>query len=144
MLFPNRHPPSTSRSTQGPNGDQLPGRDASVQPTLRAGVTDATAGAHSPFFINFTRPDGDQELAGLTVSTPPGFSATLKGIPYCSDAALAAAANASYSGLAEQPNPSCSAASQIGAADGRRGSGYPSASTSPARSIWPAPTRARR
>ena len=48
-----------------------------------------------------TRNDGDQNLAGLTVSTPPGFSGTLAGIPYCSDAALAAVASAAYSGLAE-------------------------------------------
>ena len=45
----------------------------------------------APSRSNSTRPDGDQNLTGLNVTTPPGFSATLKGIPYCPDAALAAA-----------------------------------------------------
>src|SRR5262249_27097036 len=46
------------------------------------------------------------------ISTPPGFSATIAGIPYCSDAALASAAHAS--GAAEEAAPSCPDASRIG------------------------------
>ena len=59
-----------------------------------------------------SRPDGDQELSSLDVTTPPGFTAKLAGIPACSDAAIAAAA--SNSGAAEQANASCPAASQVG------------------------------
>ncbi len=101
---------------RGPNGGDCPGSTRPFAPSFKAGVTDATGGAHSPFFVDLTRPDGDQALAALNVSTPPGFSATLSGIPYCSDSALAAAAQPSYSGLGEIANPSCPAASQIGTA----------------------------
>ena len=34
-------------------------------PSLEAGNADNTAGTHSPFSLRFTRPDGDQNLAGL-------------------------------------------------------------------------------
>ena len=92
----------------------MPGCGTSFTPSLTAGVTDNTAAAHTTFSLDLTRPDGDQDLTGLTVTAPPGLSATLAGIPYCSDAALQAAAESSYSGLEEEANPSCPAASAIG------------------------------
>ena len=76
-----------------------------------------------PSALELTRNDGDQNLSGLSVTTPPGFSATLAGVPYCSDAAIAVAASPGYSGLAEEANPSCPAASQIGTAVTGAGAG---------------------
>jgi hypothetical protein len=119
----------TQTSTQfftldsGPNGAPCPGASRPFDPSLVAGVTDNTAGAHSPFLLDLIRNDGDQNLTGVDVTTPPGFSATLAGIPYCSDAALAAAAVSSYSGLAEEANPSCPLASQVGIAATAAGAG---------------------
>jgi hypothetical protein len=78
---------------------------------LSAGSTNTQAGAKSPFQIQITRADGNQELDRLEISPPPGFVASLKGIPYCSEAAIAVASN--RSGKAEQANPSCPA-SQVG------------------------------
>ena len=110
----------TQTSTQfftldsGPNGTPCPGQQRPFRPGFEAASVSNTAGLHTPFSVNVTRSDGDQNLTALKITTPPGFSATLAGIPYCSDAALAAAANTGYSGLQEETNPSCPAASQIG------------------------------
>ena len=90
---------------------------------MRAGVANNTAAAHSTFSIDLSRNDGDQNLNSLTLTTPPGLLATLAGIPYCSDAALAAAAEPSYSGLEEEANASCPAASEVGSADTGAGAG---------------------
>jgi hypothetical protein len=107
----------------GPDGMPCPGLERPFAPSLSAGVTNAAAAEHTTFSLDLNRPDGDQDLAGLTATTPPGFSATLRGIPYCSDAALAAAAQPSYSGLQEDANPSCPAASQIGTSVAGAGAG---------------------
>ena len=90
---------------------------------MQAGVANATAGAHSTFTLNVTRNDGDQNLSSINVTTPPGFAATLAGVPYCSDAQIAAAAEPSYSGIEQLASPSCPAASQIGTSDTGTGAG---------------------
>ena len=119
----------TQTSTQyftldsGPNGASCPGGQRPFTPTFQTASTGNTAGAHSSFWLDFTRPDGDQNLAAVNVTTPPGFLATLAGIPYCPDAALAAAADSSYSGLAEEANSSCPLASQVGTAQAGAGAG---------------------
>ena len=119
----------TQTSTQyfhldsGPAQAVCPGPERPFNPTFQAGVTDATAGAHSAFSLQLNRSDGDQNLSGLTVSTPPGLSASLTGVPYCPDAALAHAAEPSYSGLVEQEDPSCPAASRIGTSVAGAGAG---------------------
>ena len=79
---------------------------------LSAGTEINRAGASSPFLLELTRGDGEQELGSLDVTTPEGFTAKLAGVSYCSEAAIAAAAN--RGGRAERVSPSCPAASQIG------------------------------
>jgi hypothetical protein len=79
-----------------------------------AGTTDPSAGAHSPFTLRLTRPDGNQELDKVSVVTPPGFAASFKGVGTCSDAAISAAAAPGRTGKEELANPSCPASSQIG------------------------------
>jgi hypothetical protein len=106
----------------GPYGAPCPGPSQPFHPRFQAASANHTPGAHAPFSLELIRPDGDQNLSGLTVKTPPGFSATLAGIPYCSEAALAHAATG-YSGLAELENPSCPVASQIGTAVTGSGAG---------------------
>ncbi len=102
------------RIVSGPDGTACPGSSRPFSPQFAASAVRNEAGGHAPFVLRLTRNDGDQNLASLSVTTPPGLLATLRGIPYCPDAALAAAAAPSYSGLAEQQSPSCPAASQIG------------------------------
>jgi hypothetical protein len=55
-------------------------------PNFIAGTTNLQAGAYSPFIASFERADTDQELAGLTLSLPPGMLAKIAGVPQCSDA----------------------------------------------------------
>ena len=97
----------------GPEGAGCPGSSRPFAPGFSAASTGNVAGSHSPFVIDMTRNDGDQNLSGVTLSAPPGFTATLAGIPYCSDPALSVL-SAGYTGLGELATPSCPAASQVG------------------------------
>jgi hypothetical protein len=107
----------------GPNGTLCPFGPRPFSPMLHAGVADNTAGRHSPFSLTLTRSDGEQNMTGLTVKTPPGFAASLKGVTYCPEAALQALASPGYSGVAEQRAPACPASSQIGTATAGAGAG---------------------
>jgi hypothetical protein len=107
----------------GPNGKHCPGATRPFEPGFEAASLNHSPGAHAPFSLEVTRSDGDQGLAGLTVSTPPGLSATIAGVRYCSDAALAAAAASSYSGITEQQSPSCPPGALIGTSVAGAGAG---------------------
>ena len=109
--------------TSAPNPAPCPGPQRPFNPSFEAASAGNTAGAHTTFGLDLKRNDGDQNLAAVNDTTPPGFSATLAGIPYCSDASLAAAANPGYSGVAEETNPSCPLASKIGTAVAGVGAG---------------------
>jgi hypothetical protein len=119
----------TQTSTQfftldsGPGGTACPSTTRPFDPSFAAGVIDNTAGKHTPFVLQLTRPDGAQNLTGLDVDTPPGFTATLKGIPYCPESAIAQLADSSYPGLLEQTSPACPAASRIGDVSASAGAG---------------------
>jgi hypothetical protein len=69
-------------------------------PTFTAGSTNLQAGSYTPFVASFGRSDTDQELAGLTLTLPPGLLAKVAGVPLCGEAD----ANAG----------TCPAASQVG------------------------------
>jgi hypothetical protein len=107
----------------GPNGADCPGQQRPFAPGLQAGTRDNTAGAQTPFDLRLTRADGDQNLAGIEVTAPPGFLASIKGVPYCPQAALDQLSNPHYSGIAEQISSVCPAASQIGTAVAGTGAG---------------------
>lgn len=109
--------------TSGPHGSPCPNGPRPFNPSFEAASSNHSAGLHAPFSLELNRADGDQNLTGITVSTPPGFSATLAGIPYCSDAALSHAAAAGYSGIAEEELSSCPRASRIGTAVTAAGAG---------------------
>ncbi|HEY6730656.1 MAG TPA: hypothetical protein VI039_06485 [Solirubrobacterales bacterium] len=78
--------------------------------------TNPIASATSPFVLRLTRPEGNQELNEISVTTPPGFAAVLKGVATCSEAGIAQATarTATGDGALEIASPSCSASSQIG------------------------------
>ena len=119
----------TQTSTQfftidsGPGGKPCPGPTRPFDPGFAAGVVDNSAGVHTPFVLRLTREDGDQNLTGLDVTTPPGFSASLRGIPYCPEAAIVKLADSSYAGRVEQATPACPAASRIGSVAASAGAG---------------------
>ena len=108
---------------EGPNGTACPGTSRGFSPGFRAGVADRGAGVHSPFTFDATRTDGDQEAVGLNVDTPPGFTASLKGIPYCPEAAIAQLQAPGYTGRSELNNPTCPQASQVGSVNAGAGAG---------------------
>jgi hypothetical protein len=111
---PDATPGSSFTVGSGPNGSACASSPGArpFGPGLSAGTEGAQAGAGSPFVLRLTRNDGEQEITSLDLTTPKGFSAKLAGVPYCPDAAIAAAAG--RSGAAEQADPSCPAASQVG------------------------------
>ena len=109
--------------SEGPDGAPCPNGPRPFNPSFEAASQGNTAGAHSPFALRLSREDGDQFLSALNVTTPPGFSATLKGIPYCPQSAIEAMSSSAYSGLGELANPTCPKASQIGEVYGGAGAG---------------------
>jgi len=106
-----------------PTGGACPGTrgERPFAPSVDAGVANARAGAYSPLHMDIARADGNQELKGVDVTLPPGLTAKLKGVRYCPEAALAAAADAA--GGDEAAHPSCPGASLIGHAEVAAGSG---------------------
>jgi hypothetical protein len=112
--LPNQTSTQFFKITTGPGGSPCPDAQRPFNPGFRASGAGNGAGAHSPFSIYITREDGDQTLSTIEVNTPPGFTATLKGIPYCPDSTLDAIAAAGYTGAAEQASPKCPAASRVG------------------------------
>jgi hypothetical protein len=105
----------------GPHGSQCPGQIRPFNPTLVAGTSDPTAGAHSSFTLQLNREDGDQYLGHLNFTMPPGLTANLHGITYCPEVEIAAAA--SRLGKVEQAEPSCPASSEIGTSNVAAGPG---------------------
>ncbi|HEX5763705.1 MAG TPA: hypothetical protein VFY04_11375 [Solirubrobacterales bacterium] len=112
---------STFQVTQGPNGGPCPTN--ALEPKLDAGVTNPTAGGHSPFVMRLFRDDGTQRFSGVSLKTPPGLTAELKGVPYCPEAAIGSISGAAGTGAAQIAAPSCPAASQIGVVQAGAGAG---------------------
>jgi hypothetical protein len=124
---PESGPPTISSNgfeiTQGPNGmpcAKTP-QERPFDLGWKAGANSTQAGASGPFNFQITRPDGSQELDSLELNTPPGLSASLRGIPYCSEAQIKAAEQST--GKQEQANPACPSASQVGTLQTAAGSG---------------------
>jgi hypothetical protein len=107
--------------TQGPNGGLCPGEIRPFNPRLVAGSSTPVAGAFSSFHLRLDRDDGDQFLKDLNFRMPPGFTGSLRGISYCTEAQIAAAVQ--NSGKAEQAQGSCPASSQVGSSNVAAGPG---------------------
>jgi hypothetical protein len=107
----------------GPNGAPCPSKPRSFSPQLQSGTANTTAGAYSPFSFKLTRAPGEQNLSSVGLHGPPGFLASLRGVPYCPDADLAAIAESSYTGSQELAAPKCPPSSKIGVATVGAGAG---------------------
>jgi hypothetical protein len=81
-------------------------------PGAVAGNLNKNAGSYSSFQLHLTRADSEQELTSYSTTFPPGLTGKIAGIPYCPDAAIAAAKL--KTGKEEESHPSCPAASEIG------------------------------
>jgi hypothetical protein len=80
-------------------------------PTLNAGMSTNEARSNGSFSFEFSRPDGQQWLRGLTAELPKGLLASVRNLPLCSDGQAAAGA--------------CPAGSKIGLVDASAGVGDP-------------------
>jgi uncharacterized repeat protein (TIGR01451 family) len=99
--------------SQGFDGGGCPaGGIPPFSPGVSAGTQDNNAGSYSPFDIRITRNDGEQEITGFSSQLPPGLTANLSGVPFCSEAQIALART--KTGAQEEAQPSCPSASQIG------------------------------
>lgn len=85
------------------------GCEGGFAPSFTAGTLNPQAGAYSPFTLTFSRHDREDDLAGITVSMPPGLLGRVAGITQCSEAQ----ANAG----------TCPAQAQIGTASAAAGAG---------------------
>jgi hypothetical protein len=54
-------------------------------PSFAASTLSNQAGGYSTFRVDFAREDTDEDLAGLTVTTPPGLSGNLSKVPLCEE-----------------------------------------------------------
>jgi hypothetical protein len=107
--------------SRGPGGTPCPAVVRPFAPRLDAGTSTPKAGSFSSFTLRLDREDGDQYLGDLGFTMPPGLTASLRGIAYCPESAIAAAA--ANQGLVEQALPSCPAASRIGTTNVAAGPG---------------------
>jgi hypothetical protein len=107
--------------TSGPGGTSCPGRQRPFQPNLVAGTSNPQAGDFNAFRLRLDRADGHQFLDKLNFEMPPGLTGSLRGISYCPEAAIQAAAQAP--GRVEKVQPSCPAASEIGTSNVASGPG---------------------
>jgi hypothetical protein len=101
----------------GPAAGPCPsGAKPPFKPGLTAGTLNNSAGRYSPFYLRLSRLDGEQEFTHFSIKLPPGIIGKLAGIPFCPDAAIAAAKarTGPHGGQEELDAPSCPAASQVG------------------------------
>jgi hypothetical protein len=119
----NATPSSSFDVTQGAGGGACVSDEAAApnSPAFTAGTVDPTAGAFTPFVLRLARQDGTQQIKSVETILPKGLLGKLAGVPYCPDAALAAASG--RSGRAEQGSSSCPAASEVGTVSVTAGAG---------------------
>jgi hypothetical protein len=113
--------PITTRSAfqiiTGPGGGACPsGGTPPFKPGLEAGTLNNAAGRYSAFNLRLSRNDGEQEFTRFSIKLPPGITGKLAGIPFCPDAAIAAAKarTGPHGGQEELNAPSCPKASEVG------------------------------
>ena len=116
-------PSSSFALSSFPGGGACPATMAErpFAPGYTAKSAKTKGGAYSPFRVRISRPDGQQELKGVNVTLPNGLTGKLKGVGYCPEAAIAAAAD--RAGLSERSNVSCPDKSWLGSATTQAGTG---------------------
>jgi hypothetical protein len=97
---------------KGIGGGPCPSGVPRFAPAANSGTLNRNTGSYSPFYLHLTRTDADQEITSYSATLPPGLLGRIAGVPFCPEAAIAAAAR--NGGFAETANPSCPEASRIG------------------------------
>ncbi len=94
-------------------GEACPtGAAAPFAPRAEGGALNKNAGSYTPFHLLLSRADSEQEITSYSATLPPGLLGSIAGVPFCPDAAIAAAKL--RTGREEEQHPSCPAASEIG------------------------------
>ncbi len=96
----------------GAGGGPCPSGTPPFAPTVSAGGINSNVNSYTPYFVHIARSDTEAEITSYSLVLPKGITAKLAGIPFCSDAAIAAAR--SRRGFSEAASPSCPAASEVG------------------------------
>jgi hypothetical protein len=99
----------------GVGGGACPAGVPPFSPQITAGTINNVAGGSSPFYLRLSRGDGESEITSFSTSLPPGLTGILTGIPFCPEQDIALARV--KSGVQEQNEPSCPAASQLGTSE---------------------------
>jgi hypothetical protein len=100
---------SSFQISSGPEGKPCPSVPQAFGPSFAAGTTNNQAGAFSPLTVSFGRSDGEQQLGGVTVRTPPGLLGSLSAASLCGEPAAS--------------NGSCPSSSEIGSLTVSAGAG---------------------
>lgn len=90
-------------------------------PGFRAAPKTDQVKTFTPFTLQISRPQGQQELKGVDLVLPEGATAKLKGVPYCPPEAIGKAEQ--RSGAAERKDAACPKDSRIGAVVVQAGTG---------------------
>ncbi len=106
------HFETDSNTEAGIGGGPCPSGIPPFSPGATAGGVNSNVGSYTPYFIHLSRQDTEQEITSYSLVLPKGITGKLAGIPFCPEAAIAAAR--SRTGAEEATIPSCPAASQIG------------------------------
>jgi hypothetical protein len=72
-------------STSSSNNFSVACSAAAFKPQFEAGTEYPQAGHYSDFLLRFSRHDGEGDLSGLELHTPPGLTAKLAGVPTCGE-----------------------------------------------------------
>ncbi|HEY2333557.1 MAG TPA: hypothetical protein VGH58_00930 [Solirubrobacterales bacterium] len=112
------HASLPAQITAGVGGGPCPQGLAPFAPKAKGGTLNSQAGAYTPFYLQLTRQDQEQEITSYSATFPPGLLGKVAGVPYCPDKDIEAASH--RSGIEERDHPSCPASSQIG----RTSAGY--------------------
>jgi hypothetical protein len=115
------------QTSAAPGGGPCPSAEAQMPnaPRLSAGTLAPAAGKYSPLVFKLSRQDGSQRLGRIEATLPTGLAAKLAGVASCSeqDIAKARAREVPRMGRAEQADPSCPAASEVGVVSAAAGAG---------------------
>jgi hypothetical protein len=103
---------TASQISSGVDAGPCPAGLPPFSPDAVTGGINSNVNSYTPYFVRLTRRDTEQEITSYSLELPKGVTGKLAGIPFCPDAAIAAARV--KQGQDEIASPSCPAASQVG------------------------------
>ncbi len=104
--------PTSSDISSGVDFGPCPSGTPPFKVEATTGGINSNVNSYTPYYVHLTRHDTDQEITSYSLVLPKGITGKLAGVPYCPEAAIAAAR--ANSGFGEEAHPSCPAASQVG------------------------------